>query len=389
LGVYTEYLDKQLAFPDLTAERKLQLQRISSLRKGRDILVYAADLNKGNTGAPISIDYSDILPISDQLANLSGSALDVIIETPGGDGTVAEDIVRLLRGKYKELAFIVPGYAKSAGTIITMAGDEILMGPTSALGPIDAQLFWQGKVFSAEALLDGMERIKDEVQKTNALNRAYIPILQGISPGELQGAQNALDFAVRLVTDWLANYKFKDWKTHASSGQPVTDAERIQRATEIADQLRSHKKWLTHGRSIKMDDLRKMKLQITDYAADPQLHDAIHRYYTLLQMTFQTNAYKVIETPTSQIYRFAAPAVQPAQMPGGGPPAVADIAVKCLNCGQESQVQANIGVAQPLQSGKFAFPPNDRFKCPNCAAETDLGDTRRQLEAQTKQRVVT
>ena len=76
--------------------------------------------------------------------------MDVIIETPGGDGAVAEDIVRLLRGKFDEVCFIVPGYAKSAGTIIVMSGDDILMGPTSALGPIDAQLLWQGKVFSAE-----------------------------------------------------------------------------------------------------------------------------------------------------------------------------------------------------------------------------------------------
>jgi hypothetical protein len=31
-----------------------------------------------------------------------------------------------------------------------MAGDEILMGPTSALGPVDAQILFQGKRFSAD-----------------------------------------------------------------------------------------------------------------------------------------------------------------------------------------------------------------------------------------------
>jgi len=148
VGVYSEYLDRGMSFEDLTAERKKQLQRISMLRGGRDVLVYAADL--GKAGVSVSIDYSDILPVSDQLANLKAKRVDVIIETPGGDGAVAEDIVRLLRGKFDEVCFIVPGYAKSAGTIIAMSGDDILMGPTSALGPIDAQLLWQGKVFSAE-----------------------------------------------------------------------------------------------------------------------------------------------------------------------------------------------------------------------------------------------
>jgi hypothetical protein len=30
------------------------------------------------------MDYSDLLPIEDQLSNLSGKKLDLILETPGG-----------------------------------------------------------------------------------------------------------------------------------------------------------------------------------------------------------------------------------------------------------------------------------------------------------------
>jgi len=112
VGIYSEYLDRQFNFPDLTAERKQQLHRISQLR-GRDILAFAADLNKGE--APISLNYSDLLPINDQLANLKGAALDLILETPGGSGEAAEDIVRVLRQKYQNLAVIVPGWAKSGG----------------------------------------------------------------------------------------------------------------------------------------------------------------------------------------------------------------------------------------------------------------------------------
>lgn len=115
----------------------------------------------------------------------TGTAIDLILETPGGSGEVAEDIVRLLRDKYASVAVIVPGWAKSAGTIMTMAADEILMDSFSALGPIDAQLVWQGKTFSAHALLEGMEKIKREVEATGKLNLAYVPMLQGISPGEL------------------------------------------------------------------------------------------------------------------------------------------------------------------------------------------------------------
>lgn len=198
MSAYSEYLNRpdfqpfMLNVDALVKERKDQLRRISKLRGGRDILVFAADLTKQVPGLPVGIGYPDLLPISDQLSTLTGQRLDLILETPGGLGEVAEEIVRLVRGQYVDFAVIVPGWAKSAGTIMTMAADEILMGPTSALGPIDAQVAWQGKQFSADALLAGFEKIKEEVQKTGVLNKAYIPILQNLSPGELEDADNAL-----------------------------------------------------------------------------------------------------------------------------------------------------------------------------------------------------
>jgi len=235
MGIYTEYLEQFGGnFDTLSAERKRQLQRVSDLR-GRDVLVFATDINK-QTG-PISIDYADLLPFTDQLSNLKGTKLDLILETPGGSGEVAEDLVKAMRAKYEDVAVIVAGYAKSAGTIMAMAADEILMGPNSALGPIDAQIFYQGKRFSADALIEGMEKIKKEVEKSGNLNRAYIPILQQISPGELQNAENALNFAKILVTQWLAQFKFRTWDTHSSTGMAVTDEEKKKRAEEIAEQL--------------------------------------------------------------------------------------------------------------------------------------------------------
>lgn len=386
MGAYSEYLDERLNSVQLTTERKKQLSRISRLRGERDIVVFAADLNKGN--APISITYADILPLQDQLSNLTGSAIDLILETPGGSGEVAEDIVRLLRSKYNDLGIIVPGHAKSAGTIMAMSADEILMDSASSLGPIDAQIQWQGKIFSADALLEGMKRIKKEVEDTGVLNKAYIPMLQGISPGELQNAENALKFAKSLVKDWLTHYKFRTWTTHSSSGRPVTDKERVRRAAAIANRLCEHKRWLTHGRSIKIDDLEKMGLRITNFSEIPELADAIRRYYTLLQMTFATNIYKVFETASSQVLRFIAPNVPPppqrVQQHG-----IIVIETKCGNCGFVGHLQANIGKTMPLQEGNVPFPSDNRFRCPNCGAEADLSDARRQIEIQAKKQLVT
>jgi ClpP class serine protease len=106
MGFLTEYIAKLMTFDQTTAERKAQLSALSVARGGRDILVYAADLMK--QGPPIGIDYSDLQPIADQLANLHGKAIDVILETPGGSGEVAEDIVRMLHDNYEQ----TPGWAE-------------------------------------------------------------------------------------------------------------------------------------------------------------------------------------------------------------------------------------------------------------------------------------
>ena len=385
MAIYSDYLNASLAsdFRLLTEERKTQLRRISKLRGGRDVLVFAADINSQNPDTPIG--QIDHLPISDQLANLHGDALDLVLETHGGSGESVEEIVRIIRDKYEHVAVIVPGWAKSAGTIITMAADEILMGPISALGPIDAQLFWQGKQFSAEALLEGLNKIKADVDKTGVLNKAYIPILQGISPGELQSAQNALDFSKVLVTQWLTRYKFKDWTEHHSTGQPVSSEEREERAKEIAEQLCDHSRWLTHSRSIRIADLRDMRLRVTDYSEDSKLYNAITRYYALLQMSFATNIFKVYETTESQIYKFDVAAVTPAQ------PMQAqkvELGVQCKKCNTVSRIQANFEPDEKLEKGCLPFPKDNKFHCPKCQTEHDLSDTRRQLEAQAKRAIV-
>lgn len=381
MGIYSEYLDRNFDFLALSAERKVQLRRVADIRQ-RDILVFAADLKKAGQ-AQIQISFPDILPVRDQLSNLTGRAIDVILETPGGYAEYAEQIVRIIRGRYPSVAIIVPGAAMSAGTIMAMSADEILMDETSVLGPIDAQIIQQGKVFSADALLKGFEKIKDEVQRTGALNKAYIPMLQAISPGELEAAGNALALAKQLVEDWLVAYKFQEWNVHTSNGAAVTDEEKRIRAGEIAGELCEHGKWRSHGRGIMLADLETMRLKITDFGEQADLADAIRRYYTLLQMTFdRTPIYKVYETPTSQIYKSVTPL-------GGGaaPGGVGDVEIEC-SCGEKLQIQANLGRPQPLKPGRIAFPGNNQLKCPKCDTTHDLKALRDQVEKQSGQKIV-
>jgi len=377
MAIYSEYLDSLKDFAAMSVERKKQLHRISEFRKS-DVLVIAAAIGKPNT----SIENADLMPIADQLDSLKGDRLDVILETGGGSGETTEDIVRLLRRQHKEVNFMIPGVAKSAGTIMVMSGDEILMGAYSALGPIDAQVSREGKFFSAEAFLEGLNKIKEETVRDGALNRAYIPILQAISPGEIESSRNALKFGKKLAADWLMRYKFAHWQNH-SDGRPVTEGERAAKAEQIAADLCSHSKWLSHSRSIKQEDLRAMGIKITDYEGIPALADAIRRYHVLMRMSFETNIFKIYETPNSQILRF-----QGQNTPSPSKADGADIQWQCPKCGGIVQIQVRFSLNVPMKQGYVPFPANNLLTCPHCGTPSDLTPIRMQIEAQTKKRIV-
>ena len=186
MGIYSDYLSMNMQFDALTSERKKMLSRISALRGGRNIMVYAAAVTKRGD---VAIDESDLIPFTDTVSSLDFSkGLDIILETPGGSAETVEKIVRHLRSKFSDIAVIVPRMAMSAGTIFAMAANDILMGEISSLGPIDAQVPFNGRYLPAAAILDGVKEIMDEVVKKNGkLNPAYIPILQNINPGVLKG----------------------------------------------------------------------------------------------------------------------------------------------------------------------------------------------------------
>lgn len=384
MSIYSEYIGNPLPWITLNEKRKEQLKRISEYRGGRDILVFASALTKD---APVAIDYDDRVPFFDQLDQVKSDKLDIILETPGGYAEVVEDFIRAIRNRFSEVAMIIPGCAKSAGTIMAMAGDEILMQPTSTLGPIDAQINQRGKRFSAHAFLTGLEKIKEEVEKTGMLNKAYIPILQNISPGEIQNFENAQNLSRLLVSEWLSNYKFKFWNIHSSTGKEVTPEEKRQRADEIAGDLGDHGRWLTHGRSITINDLRELRLQVTDYSENPELYDAIQRYYNLLKISFDTTSiYKIYETLNSQIYRFVLQSVQQQTNPIDS--GTVNIEIECPNCKTKTNLQVNLDKDKEILEGMKPFPKDDNFICPKCNSNLNVGGLRRQIELQTKKKII-
>jgi hypothetical protein len=66
--------------------------------------------------------------------------LELLLDSPGGDANVAYTLMRYFRRHCQRLNVIVPMFAKSAATLMTLGADLIYMGEFADLGPIDVQM---------------------------------------------------------------------------------------------------------------------------------------------------------------------------------------------------------------------------------------------------------
>ncbi len=221
--------------------------------------------------------------------------LAVILNTPGGSAEIVEKMVDVIRFHYKEVYFIVPDYAMSAGTIFCMSGDKIYMDYSSSLGPIDPQVFNGKEYVPALGYLDQVEKLLEKARKKELSNAEFL-ILQNQDLALLSRYEQQRNLTITLLKKWLVEYKFRDWEKHESSpdkkGSPVTREEKDKRAEEIATKLGENKTWHSHGRMIGISTLRDiLKLKIEDYSKNIPLREVIRSYNDLMIEYIRRNNY--------------------------------------------------------------------------------------------------
>lgn len=64
----------------------------------------------------------------------------LVMTTMGGLADPAYKMVRLLQARYPRISLFVPFFCKSAGTLMALGADEIIMSDHAELGPLDVQL---------------------------------------------------------------------------------------------------------------------------------------------------------------------------------------------------------------------------------------------------------
>ena len=210
--------------------------------------------------------------------------LAVLLTTGGGYIEPVKRIVETLRHHYDYVEFIIPNRAFSAGTVLAMSGNAIRMDYYSRLGPIDPQVeSGTGNQVPALGYLARYEALLDKADSGN-ISAAEVALLLQFDQAELYKFDQARELSITLLKEWLANYKFRDWKTTEGRGITVTKKRRIARAASIAKQLNDTSRWHSHGYGISMEVLRRdLKLLIDDFGDDPDLSIAIREYHDLFQ----------------------------------------------------------------------------------------------------------
>ena len=262
---------------DHIADRLRQLAALIGTRYDRNVLYYASSfLQKPQVpGLFTSINMEDI---NGFMAGVHGhdfsKGLLLVLHTPGGMAEAAQTIVDYLRSKFSAIDVLVPTYAMSAGTMIALGCDRVVMGKQSQLGPTDPQLIVGNRAFSAHSIVEQFEEAKAEISGNPTLAHAWAPVLRSFGPALLQEARKSISYGETLVRDWLEQYMFSERDDPASQ------------AKEVAAHFGGNQHG-SHGRRINRDEVKQQHVEVMDLEDDQDLQEEVLTLYHLSTIAFE------------------------------------------------------------------------------------------------------
>jgi hypothetical protein len=261
----------------VNAARYHRQQLIKSIEDhtGHRLICYVAGL-----AAPIERD--DVVGFVDLLHNVPrGVDVDLLLHTGGGDTDAAEKLIALVRTCVgtARLRVVVPDLAKSAGTLMALAADSIVMSDTSELGPIDPQIVradGTGNLVrhSVQSYLDAYEFHADAL-RANPDDPVARLMLQKLDPATVKCFEAAKGRARSLAERHLREFMFQPRNGKAGN------------VTQTASRLIDTKSWLSHGQMIGYQDAQEMDLLVEYLDATTDEWRAYWRLYCLQRLAVE------------------------------------------------------------------------------------------------------
>jgi len=249
-------------------QRQSLIRRIQEIT-GRPLLCYVA-------GMAASVTRDDTLGFADLLHNVSANcAVDLVLHTPGGDIDAAEKLMNMVRTRVgvEELRAIVPDFAKSAGTLMVLAADKVLMSDSSELGPIDPQVILvdasgNRRVHSVQDYLDAYAELRKELA-ANPDDAGAKLMLGKIEPAMVKRFEAALERAARIAERHLKGGMFRNGKGNY---------------TAVPRNLLDTKVWRSHAQMISYQDAKDLGLTVEYFAPDDALWRELWQLYCLQRL---------------------------------------------------------------------------------------------------------
>ena len=265
---WSEILDTVNTYQDsigkLNELRQEYLNKIYTIT-GRNIISYYSGWLKNSSAPNTIINDNDINALMNAVNKLDRTkGLDLVLHTPGGDLAATENVVNYLQSAFpNNIRAIIPQLSMSAGTMIALSCNCIVMGKQSSLGPIDPQF----NGIACQGILDEYSRaISDVTANPNALG-IWQPIISKYHPTLIGDCENAVKWSKELATKWIKR---------VNAGINMIDVENL---------FISHSTSYSHSRHISRDECKTVGLNILYLENNQDFQDAVlslHHCYMIL-----------------------------------------------------------------------------------------------------------
>ena len=98
----------------------------------------------------------------------------LLVNSPGGAVDSSYIVSKMIRDNFDSIRIFVPHMAASGGTLLALAGNEIVMGEMSRLSPLDTQIGYKGETVSAQSYRRAIERFEDYFKDKNTYEVTYV-----------------------------------------------------------------------------------------------------------------------------------------------------------------------------------------------------------------------
>jgi Serine dehydrogenase proteinase len=172
-------------------EQKENDENLAALSKAlqADIILYSGDIDKDGA--------AEIFEITEKPSNPN---VLLMLCTPGGLAGDAYKIAKRLQHRYKKFYLYVYGWCKSAGTLVAIGSDEIIMGDRAEFGPLDVQVTDGEEIFtlnSGSNVFESLQHLESQYDSYFTKSLIWLAKHGGLS------TKNAASIAANLASGFF------------------------------------------------------------------------------------------------------------------------------------------------------------------------------------------